>query len=90
MAGAIRYIKFSGDYDTFDEWKERKRRQNEKQERLNEVTSRWNTCRIKNTSQDPGMCFNELYNLNSRKNIRNIKMRRRHMYLMSYQKNTNL
>ena len=23
MAGAIRYIKFSGDYDKFDEWKDK-------------------------------------------------------------------
>ena len=32
----------------------------EKQESLNDVTNRWNTFRIKYTSQDPGICFNEL------------------------------
>ena len=31
---------------------------------LNEVTNRWTTCRIKYTSQDPDIWFNELYNLN--------------------------
>ena len=29
-----------------------------------EFTNRWNTCRIKNTSQDTDIWFNELYNLN--------------------------
>ena len=36
----------------------------EKQEILNNVTNRWNNCRIKGTSQDPYIWFNELYNLN--------------------------
>ena len=34
-----------------------------KKEGLNEVTNRFNTCRIKDTSQDTDMWFNELYNL---------------------------
>ena len=29
-----------------------------------EFTNRWNTCSIKNTSQDTDTWFNELYNLN--------------------------
>ena len=36
----------------------------EKQESLNEVTNRWNKCSIDDTSQDPDIWFNELYNLN--------------------------
>ena len=36
----------------------------EKQESLNEVTNRWNSCRINGTIQYPGIWFNELYNLN--------------------------
>ena len=36
----------------------------EKQESLNGVTNRWNNCRIKDTSQDQYIWFNELYNLN--------------------------
>ena len=36
----------------------------DKQESLNEVTNRWNKCNIKDTSLDPDIWFNELYNLN--------------------------
>ena len=36
----------------------------EKQERLNEVTNRWNNCKIKDTSLDPDILFIEIYNLN--------------------------
>ena len=36
----------------------------EKQEILNEVTNRWNKCKIKDASIDPDIYFNELYNLN--------------------------
>ena len=35
-----------------------------KQESLNEVTNRWNNRKIKDTSLDPDIWFNELYNLN--------------------------
>ena len=31
---------------------------------LNEVTKRWNTCKIKDTRQDPDIWFNKIYNLN--------------------------
>ena len=31
---------------------------------LNEVTQSWNNYRIKETSQDPDIWFNELFNLN--------------------------
>ena len=34
------------------------------QDILNEVTKRWNNYRIKDTSQDPDIWFDELYNLN--------------------------
>ena len=40
----------------------------EKQERLNEVTNRWNNWRINDTSQDPDIWFNEFYNLNLKLN----------------------
>ena len=43
----------------------------EKQDILNEVTNKWNTCRIKDTSQYTGIYFNELYNINLKFN--NIK-----------------
>ena len=36
----------------------------DKQESLNEVTNRWNKFSIDDTSQDPDIWFNELYNLN--------------------------
>ena len=36
----------------------------EKQDSLNEVTNRCNNSRIKDTSQDPDIWFNELYKLN--------------------------
>ena len=36
----------------------------EKQESLNEATNRWNNCSINETSQDPDIWFNVLYNLN--------------------------
>ena len=36
----------------------------DKQDILNEVTNMCNNCRIKDTSQDPDIWFNELYNLN--------------------------
>ena len=36
----------------------------EKQEMLNEVNNRRNNRKIKDTSSDPGIWFNELYNLN--------------------------
>ena len=35
-----------------------------KQEILNEVTNRCNNFRIKDTNQNPDICFNELLNLN--------------------------
>ena len=36
----------------------------DKQEGLNLVTNRWNNCSIKDTSQDPDIWFNKLFNLN--------------------------
>ena len=36
----------------------------EKQESINEVTTRWNNCRLKGKSQNPYIWFNEIYNLN--------------------------
>ena len=36
----------------------------EKQEILNEITSRWNTYRIKEANQNPDIWFNEVYDLN--------------------------
>ena len=36
------------------------------QERLNQLTNRWNNCDIKETSLDPDIWFNKLYNLNLR------------------------
>ena len=33
----------------------------EKQDSLNEVTSRWNNLRIKDTSQDYDICFNDIF-----------------------------
>ena len=38
----------------------------EKQESLNKVTNIWNNCRIKDTSQDTDIWFNELFDLNLR------------------------
>ena len=35
----------------------------ERKDILNEVTNRWKSCRIKDTSQDPDIWFNELFNL---------------------------
>ena len=35
----------------------------DKQEILNEVTNRWNNYKIKDTSLDPDIWFNEIYNL---------------------------
>ena len=43
----------------------------EKQENLIEVTNRWNTFRIKDTSQDPDLWFDEIFNLNLK--FKNIK-----------------
>ena len=43
----------------------------EKQESFNEVTNRWNNCKIKDTSLDPYIWFNEIYNFNLKFN--NIK-----------------
>ena len=43
----------------------------EKQEGLNEVTSRWNNRKINDTSLDPYIWFTELYNLNLK--FKNIK-----------------
>ena len=43
----------------------------EKQESLNEVTNRWNKCKIKDTSLYPVIWFNDLYNLNLK--LKNIK-----------------
>ena len=34
----------------------------EKQESLNDVTNKWNACRINDTSQEPDMRFDELFN----------------------------
>ena len=34
-----------------------------KQEILNGVTNRWNTCRIKDKFQDLDICFNKIYNI---------------------------
>ena len=45
----------------------------EKQEILIEVTNRWNNCKKKDTSLDPDIWFNELYNLNL--NFKKIKER---------------
>ena len=36
----------------------------EKQESLNEVTNGWKNCKIKGTSLDPYIWFNDLYNFN--------------------------
>ena len=44
---------------------------NEKQDNYNEVTNRCNNFRIKDTSQDPDIWFNELFNLNLK--FKNIK-----------------
>ena len=65
----------------------------EKQESLNEVTNRWNNCKIKDTILDPYIWFNELYNLNLKfKKIKakyeKMKMNSRHMSFMSYTRNT--
>ena len=43
----------------------------EKQESFNEVNNRWNNCNIKDTSLDPYIWFNEIYNFNLKFN--NIK-----------------
>ena len=43
----------------------------EKQESLNEFTNRWNNCRIKDTSQDPYIWFNDIFNLSLK--FKNIK-----------------
>ena len=43
----------------------------EKHESLNEVANRWNNCKIKDTSLDPEIWFNELYILNLK--FKNIK-----------------
>ena len=42
---------------------------------LNEVTNIWDTCSIKDTSQDPELWVNELYNFNLKlkKSSRNVK-----------------
>ena len=36
----------------------------ENQESLNEITNRWNNFRIKETSQNPDIWFNEIFSLN--------------------------
>ena len=36
----------------------------EKQDTLNEVTNMWINCNMKETSLDPDIWFNEIYNLN--------------------------
>ena len=45
----------------------------ENQESFNEVTNRWNNCQIKDTSLDPDIWFNELYNINL--NFKKIKVK---------------
>ena len=51
----------------------------EKQESLNEVTHIWNSCRIKDTIQDPDIWFNELFNLNLRLKKIRVNMRKMKM-----------
>ena len=62
------------DEDAHEAWKaliEKYEVSDEKQEILNEVTTRWNNFWIKVTSQDPDIWFDELLNLNLKFN--NIK-----------------
>ena len=61
------------DENTHDAWKaliEKYEVSDEKQKSLNGVTNRWNNCKVKYTSLDPDIWFNELYNLNL--NFKNI------------------
>ena len=65
----------------------------EKQESLNEVTNRWNNCDIKETSLDPDIWFNKIYNLNLKfksikANDENMKMNSRHTSSTSNPNNT--
>ena len=67
----------------------------DKKEIQNEVANRWNTCGIKYRSQESKIWFNALYILDFKlkevkEKMRKMNMTRRHMYLMPYQKNTNL
>ena len=55
------------------------------QKSLNEVTNRYKHLRIKDASQDPGIWFIELFNLNLKfnkinSNTRKIKMIRKHPF----------
>ena len=62
------------DENAHDTWKDlidKYEVSDEKQESLNEVTKRWENCKIKDTSLDPDIWFNELYNINLKFN--NIK-----------------
>ena len=55
------------DENAHDSWKaliDKYEVSDEKQESLNEVTNRWNNYKIKDTSLDPYIWFNEVYNLN--------------------------
>ena len=55
------------DKNSHDAWKyliEKYEVSYEKQESLNEVTNRYNNCKIKETSIDPDIWFNDLYNIN--------------------------
>ena len=64
------------DENAYDTWKaliEKYEVSDETQERLNEVTNRWNNCKIRNTSLDPDILFIEIYNLNL--NFKKIKER---------------
>ena len=55
------------DENVHDAWKtfiDKYEVSDEKQESLNEVTNGWNNCKIKGTSLDPYIWFNDLYNFN--------------------------
>ena len=64
-------------------------------EKNNVSTNRCNTIRIKDTSQNPDIWLNELYNLSvnfkkTKYKYENMKMKWRRMCLTSYLNNTNL
>ena len=55
------------DENSLDAWKaliDKYEVSDEKQDILNKVTNRWNNCNTKETSLDPDIWFNGLYNLN--------------------------
>ena len=69
-SGLIRHC----DDNSYESWKnliDKHEVSDEKQESLNEATDIWNKCSINETSQDPDIWFNGLYNLILR--FKNIK-----------------